>query len=150
MQQKPMHPPQHFWRLPVSGGPPLSLGRRLRFSNQGWNPRLETWKEFHDNASAAFAKRLEQYRTKLEAFMEKSGWKRVPEIRQKKHYMWLVLFQVKGWSPGRILDKFPLSDERNTEESTITKGVQNAAKLAGVTLRASMRGQGPRPGRAKA
>jgi hypothetical protein len=149
LQKTPMRPRLHFWRLSVFNLPPLSLDRMLRFKDRGWDPHLDTWKEFHDNISAAFDEHLKQYRTTVEAFLEKSGWKRVPEIRQRKHYTWLVLFQVKGWSPEHILDRFPSNDDRNTEESTITKGVQSAARLAGVTLRASMKGKGPRPRRVK-
>jgi hypothetical protein len=135
----------HFWRFSGFDVPPLEMDRTLTFVESGWDPNLQSWRQFRDSVVAAFDDHLKQYRSEVEAFFKKAGWKPAREIRQRAHYTWLVMYQVKGWSPARIAEKFA----PGAEESTITHGVENAAKAAGVTLRASFKGKGSRPRRAK-
>jgi hypothetical protein len=145
MQSPPKPIMGHFWRLPVTIVPPLDINRSWVLTNNGWDPHLESWKEFYGRISAEFYERLSLYRTKLEAFLAQSDWTPKPEIRQRKHFAWLVMYQVKAWSPSKIAGELAPS----VEESTIIKGVEKAARLAGITLREPMKGKGQRPRRVK-
>src|SRR5262249_48949925 len=97
-----------------------------------------------------FKEYLADYRRKMIVAMKDAGIKPVPVKRVRGsrpddgsqstnlHFEWLALFQCKGLSFGMIADRYPL--KRNgkltgRDDSTVSKAVREAAKLAGLTLR---------------
>jgi hypothetical protein len=117
----------------------------MRFASDPWRPSGESWQEYEVGLLEQFQRDLRRYRTEVERLYRSAKWRPALDIRQRQHYTWLAMFQVRGWSPAKIAETFA----PEVEESTITKGVENAAKGAGLTLRPSNKGKGKRPRRRK-
>jgi hypothetical protein len=130
-----------WFRFPIFQTPHLDMDRTLSFTDSGWNPHLESWKEFEDCLSKAFERSVQKYRSDVEHFLLKAKWKPTADIRQRDHFDWLALYQVRGYSPSRIADEL-IQKHINKTENTVLKAVTKTAGLIGLTLRPNQKGKG--------
>ena len=64
------------------------------------------------------------------------SYKKAPSSRVAElHFEWLVRYQVQGWSHSQILQAYPKNESELYEPPGISYGINNAAKLIGLTVR---------------
>jgi hypothetical protein len=120
---------------------PLNVGAPVSFTDPGWVPHIEAWSDYQAHLLNSLTDQLAAYRATVEDLLKQRGWRQRQEVRQNQHYTWLALYQIKCWSPAKIADHLHLDQGENT----VLKGIEKAAAAIGLTLRAPLKGQGPRP-----
>jgi hypothetical protein len=90
-----------------------------------WNPEAET--------EASFRRRIDKHVETQKDIGLKAGWSVAPEKRNLDHFVWLALFQVGRLEYRAIADRCSTAD--GLDESRVEKGVKEAAKLVGLSLR---------------
>jgi hypothetical protein len=111
----------------------------FKFEHPGWDPVMTTWKATRSDIEASISKALDDYAVDLRELVEQRGF---VKSDVKKHLDrdlgWLVRYQVLGQAPAHItqvyLDEDPDGD-RVLSASAITKAIEKAATLVGITLR---------------
>ncbi|CAN5530559.1 hypothetical protein BH23ACI1_BH23ACI1_31190 [soil metagenome] len=88
-----------------------------------WNPTMET---------------ADAYRARVEAHIataqDQEGYTRTPTKLDGRHFEWLALSHVGGWTYLQIMEKY--QDRNGTPDvSAVSRGVTETAALVGVTLR---------------
>jgi hypothetical protein len=131
------------WHPPSLILPPLetSSGRwKLTLHFASYDPLVQTWEEyersFRSYVSSETRSFLERHKSKIDD--EFRDWKRRPNKWREEHFEWLVLFQIKGRSPGQIAD----GSTPPVTEIAVLKGVHRAASIIGLSTRPGKRGRG--------
>jgi hypothetical protein len=110
--------------------------REFNFSDAGWNGEEETWKDFEDRVTRRFKKQLQEYRVDITNLAVNQGWTERHDFKEKQHFDWLALYQVRQTSPKEITKHFSLVRRKPFNiENTVFKAVGRKAKLIGLTLR---------------
>jgi len=100
----------------------------------GWDPRLETWKEFEARIDTAYKTYKNLYKKRTMLYMEKHGYIEGKPKRNKQHFEWLVRYQIQEWTVKDIAD-FYSKDEKIVSEDTVRKALNNVSELLELKLR---------------
>lgn len=118
----------------------LRLGRReFCFSHPGWWVEQRRRSQAADDIRSAFEDALSAYLDRVEEVVEAGGWVQTPR-KQEDHFERLVHYQVNGWSHARIGRHYHVA------RRTVGDGLEDTARLIGLSLR--RRGRGGRPRKA--
>ncbi len=110
--------------------------RRFAFEHPGWYPELLTQEQAEANIRLVFDASLRLYFERIEALAKDRGLKRTPAKRSRsgqsarRHFEWLVRWQVQGWTQRSIADEADLEDTK-----TVAAGIKAAADAIGLTRR---------------
>ena len=130
-------PPEWVHAFDGSSGPSDEPPFRIR---PGWDFLTETESAFRDRVEKA----LTAYIERSKQLAEMRGLIETREKRQRSHYDWLALYQVKRWSYAQIADWDQVQPGAEAKgEDTIMKGVKSAAQLVQLPVRPG------KPGRPK-
>src|SRR5690606_29055587 len=100
----------------------------------GWDPRLETWKDFETRIDTAYKAYKSLYKKRTMLYMEKHGYVEGRPKRNKQHFEWLVRYQIQEWAVRDIAD-FYSNDNKIVSEDTVRKALKNASDLLELKLR---------------
>ncbi|MCT1402923.1 hypothetical protein M4D81_28405 [Paenibacillus sp. p3-SID867] len=103
----------------------------------GWDPRIETWKEFEEKMDKQYEQYKTLYRERSSQFLRERGYVKDKEKRKMEHFKWLVDYQIKGWSIREIADYYSGLNNEIINEDTVFHGVRNTASLVLIHLRSS-------------
>jgi hypothetical protein len=98
----------------------------------GWDVLTETEPAYRDRVERTLTSYIERNRHLAKA----RGLVETPKKRQRRHFDWLALYQVKRWGYARIADwnqEQPRADTHS--EDVIRKGVRSAADLCKLPAR---------------
>jgi hypothetical protein len=109
---------------------------RFHFSDPGWLPAHETWRQYEAKIKSNFNHQLEEYKSRTVNLAEGRGFEQQPEVRNPNHFKWLARYQVLGESPSKIADHFNVPDE-----NTIWRAVTKTADQIGRMLRPNKKGR---------
>jgi hypothetical protein len=115
----------------------------LRFRSYTWNPNLEARDEARKRIKDEFQGQLDQFFKRLIKETKDSNHKQFERVENEEYFTWLVHFQVLGKSYAEIFQKFPLKRRAQISDEAVRKGIQRAAKVAGVELRELKQGRKP-------
>lgn len=116
-----------------------------------WNPLEETRKD----AYKRICTEVREYLNYVEAVVSNAGWDKAPNLYEKDgkkdeknpliHFEWLAMYQVLKKTLPQIAekyfaDKLPSYPDANTYHDKISKGIDTAAELLGITPRRGSRG----------
>jgi len=105
------------------------------FNGTGWDPRVESWREFEKKIDSWYEQYKLMYKERAEYILEENGYIRSKAKRNLEHFNWLIYYQVLGWSLKEIADKCSEQKETVLSEDTIWKGIQSAAEVVHIILR---------------
>lgn len=111
----------------------------------GWKFLLESGEDYKERTIEEIELQLDYYIEAIEKRLESNGWSRVPSKRRfDTHCLWLVRYQVLGWSHSEIA--YAALKERQEElgDDAISKALRRTAKLLKLSLRPSSLGGRPR------
>jgi len=115
--------------------------RPLEFGDPGWLVDEETWPQFNARVMQEFRTMLSAYRANTIAHAQENGWTPPPLLREKQHFEWLALFQVRNKSPKDIAREFVLTKRKAANiENTVLAAVRHKASLIGLALRSGKSG----------
>jgi hypothetical protein len=81
---------------------PSPYGRTFEYQTQMWDEHRETWSEFVTRARAGLEQKLLDLRSLVDQTEKDFGFEKIPPKREEHHYLWLVRYQIKGWSKKRL------------------------------------------------
>jgi hypothetical protein len=116
-----------------------------KFITDPWNPHNTEWKDYKNYVLVM----LEEYRLNVEKWTDKEwgNTSAAPNIQQKEHFIWAVMYQVLNYSDIEISDeiykrrtyhKISISDkeeekaERSLSSSNILRAVHKVLKWIGL------------------
>ena len=119
--------------FPIPGGSLLISGEEAQFSfeDEGWQPQVERWAVWRDRVQGCFEKELSAYKEKLCSLAEKRGAVPAYSLQDEQCFEWLALYQCKGQRLEEIRELYPMTGDK----TTIWKGIEKAAHLAGIKVR---------------
>lgn len=100
----------------------------------GWDPRLETWKDFEEMLDAAYKKYKKLYKERTRLYMEKQGYVEGKTKRNKEHFEWMVRYQIQEWNIIDIADYYSNRDKIIAED-TVRKALNNVSDLLQLKLK---------------
>jgi hypothetical protein len=143
----PEAPGALFWAglpdMPIQTTPPAE--RQMMFEAQGWLGESEDWIEFKRRATDTFNEQLKAYKVGVDAKLKHIGSRSAPKLREKDHFRWLALYQVRGWSPRKLATDLIENDRRDISENGVLRAIRRKAQLIGLTLRPHNKGKGKKP-----
>lgn len=104
-------------------------------SGYAWDPTFESRPKFAAHLRDEFERKLRMYLNDIEDAAEAAGLVAEPKQRASKHFEWLVQYQVLRRTYRGIARNL------RSRERTIRQGIQHAADLVGLPLRAAQRGR---------
>jgi hypothetical protein len=81
---------------------PPPYGTTFEYQTQMWDEFRETWSEFVTRVKAGVEQKLLDLRSLVDQAEKDFGFEKVPSKRDEHHYLWLVRYQIKGWSKNRL------------------------------------------------
>ena len=118
------------------------------FPFPSWPVLWETRQEYEVRAKAEFEKTLRLYVDDVERRAERQGLERTPEVRARlglpvdRHFEWLARYQCG------VSRQYEIADEAGVSESKVSRAINEAARLIGLTLYNGKKGS-RRPGKRK-
>jgi len=104
----------------------------FEFEDWGWDPQLSRWQGYRASLRERFEIELRAYEKRIRALAKARGAQRVNRRYSVEHLEWLALYHCGGWSLDEILECSPCVGDK----TTISKGLHQAARLIGLTVRA--------------
>jgi hypothetical protein len=81
---------------------PSPYGTTFEYQTQMWHEQRETWSEFARRVTAGVEQKLRDLRSLVDQAEKDFGFEKIPSKRDEHHYVWLVRYQIKGWSKNRL------------------------------------------------
>jgi len=100
--------------------------RLFQFTSSGWDPQWQRWSSYRAHIQKQFKDELCAYEKRIRSRCESQGAIRARYRYSVDHFEWFAYYQLGKMSAGRILMQRP---DLKGDESTILKGVQDAAAL---------------------
>ncbi len=135
---------QAYWMLPPGSTLPLfrtPMRSRFTLSQPGYEPSRERRQDAARRLRMAFECMLQAHLDGGERVAQARGLRPTPR-KSPEHFVWLVQYQVHGWSFQR------LADEVCRDRKTVEAGIKEAAGLINLALRPPAPGGRPRKGAA--
>jgi hypothetical protein len=105
--------------------------QRFDFSDDGWDPTAVSSAAWREVVYQRFDDAVKAYEGRQRKLVEDRGGLRVTFKFSPDHFQWLALYQCHNDSLDAILQRTAHAADR----TTISKGIRNAARLAGIAVR---------------
>ena len=113
-----------------------------------WNPCSQTLKEFEtsyrkfiNDVKSTLEREFRDHIALRKEYLTECNYKAIPSKINAQHYLYLACYQVLGLSPDDIAKRLTCPITANA----IFKGIQQASREIGLTLRPARRGRGAKP-----
>ncbi|QNR65326.1 hypothetical protein IAQ67_15625 [Paenibacillus peoriae] len=103
------------------------------FRGISWDPLSENWSEFEESMIYMFNEYTKLYRERTLERYKSKGYIEAKEKRKVKHFIWLVYYQVLGFTLRDIADIY------NSNEDTVWKGIKSTSEIVLINLSNSLR-----------
>lgn len=113
----------------------LGIGGRLLHEL----PPIRAW-EYEDESEAHFDERIAQHKRDVRAAVTARGLSKTRELRNPLYVEWLVRRVMQHWSVDQIAAAYQTS-EKSYDNSTIQRGINEAAELVGIPRPSSLQPQ---------
>ena len=108
---------------------------KFEIADIGWDVEVEPWQTFEARITKQFQSQL---REQMLMLAEEQGYEPAPQIRNKKHFDWLAMYQVCGFSPKDVANHFQIETRRALNvQNTVWKAIEEKAAQISLTLRKS-------------
>jgi len=114
-------------------------------TRRGYNPFDEDRTSARQRLETEFRSELTAYLDRMDELAVTGGGKRVAKSKSaRKHYTWLVQYQVLGWNLRRIAEESGDPDPEYSGRTTVATAVRETARAVGITPRRPEVGGRPR------
>jgi hypothetical protein len=103
----------------------------FHFEDEGWDPTLISFLGWRVQVQERFEKAIQRYRHQMQALVKKRGGVPAALKYSEEHFDWLALYHCANATLDSIA-----KGARYGDKTTISKGMHQAAKLAGIPIRA--------------
>jgi hypothetical protein len=102
-------------------------------------PAIPAW-EYEDESEADFDARIAQHKRDVRAAADSRGLSKTRELRNPLYIEWLVRRVIQHWNVDQIAATYQ-TDEKSYDNSTIQRGINEAAELVGLPRPATLKPQ---------
>lgn len=105
------------------------------WSGWGWNPQLEKWSDFEKKMDLLYKQYKKFYKNRTERFLNSKGYVVAKEKRNLYHFLWLVRYQVQGWSIRKIANHYADETGKVITEEAVRDALHSTAEFSSIHLR---------------